>query len=853
MLAKSFELTIRELCEEILSEPRPERLPAKITSHVQRTFPVEWSTLWVTEQVGTSGEKRLRLAAAEGAARRLMTAEKGGPAWYRFDEGLTGYIAKTRTTVNIAKPEDFDRYPHAKKYDKVMYGVESAGGLCRCVLGVPLLLKSPPANEWRVIGVLKMENMRPTPGHDEEYFTDADARIVEGYAAVVAVALEKAQMRADSLRVGQGLLEISKDLLANLGDKPPDLDHIVQQTADVISAQVCALWLRGGTHLFLKAAAGYPGGSEGAVPYDLEVPGHDYSGVGLTVFVANTKLPLNLGTAEEVQGHPAWKGANDRTMWKVEDGAPCYSLVAIPLIEEDTKDLKGVFKIENKTPTIFQLESYFNKEDEKLLTTLGNTISLSLVVSERFERLHRLENLIGNIRVLDGLEMALFFVLTGLTHGRGLEYNRALIFLKQDPGSSKLVCKFAVGHLDDRAWDEEMRTTARPDKIDLDALCREFEVDQRRFVDTPIMKAWYGTEVSLDDLENQKIAFQACARRSAEKYLSSDVAPQDVLHGLPHGDFVLIPIHIDKELRGIIYADNRFTGNRINKYEIHVLDLFSGMAGAIIQASEVPDRLRKENERAWRNFSQPAAHRLGTETQVIDGEIYHFCKPSLAELQDLVGLQHPAVLKIGESFGHIRSSVRRLRQAAKDYRALTPEPETPGEFKLKDLLEHAIDRVDLRDLEVSMQFSDESLTITGRRQRLSYVFEELLTNSWKESPAAAEYQNAGRDEPVKVKIIVTEEEQAVQCIVADTGPGIQEPLRKSLFTAPQKGRHGGTGLGLLIIRRILSDNGGTIDLISAGKPQTYSGACFRITLPRDVTASGHRTGDNAAVWLNERC
>ena len=54
------------------------------------TFPVQWSTLWLTEQKGTSSEKRLRLAAAGGLAKKLLTAEHGLPAVYDFDEGLTG-------------------------------------------------------------------------------------------------------------------------------------------------------------------------------------------------------------------------------------------------------------------------------------------------------------------------------------------------------------------------------------------------------------------------------------------------------------------------------------------------------------------------------------------------------------------------------------------------------------------------------------------------------------------------------------------------------------------------------------------------------------------------------------------
>src|SRR5579863_8654334 len=98
MLKRSFELEIKELCEDILSESDPRALPNKIITHVQRAFPVEWSTLWLTEQREASNEKQLRLAAASEAASALMTAEGGAPACYLFGEGLTGEIARRRMT-----------------------------------------------------------------------------------------------------------------------------------------------------------------------------------------------------------------------------------------------------------------------------------------------------------------------------------------------------------------------------------------------------------------------------------------------------------------------------------------------------------------------------------------------------------------------------------------------------------------------------------------------------------------------------------------------------------------------------------------------------------------------------------
>lgn len=862
MLSQSFELTIRQLCEDILSEPIPEALPGKIIDHMQATFPVEWSTLWVTEQKGVGGAKRLRLAAAAGPATKLLATEQGAPAVYDFGEGLTGEIAARRKTINITKPKDFRLYHTVRKYDRVMYGRSEAGELCRCVLGVPLLLKSTSAtglsdaDDWRVIGVLKLENVRQTERHPEPYFTQRDQEIVEGYAAVIAVALEKAQMRADSVRIGQGLLEVSASLLAKLGERP-NLDEIVRQTANVISAEACALWLRSGLELRLEAAHGYPGENRDVPPYHLEVatgpegegPGTSsdqskpeterYCRAGLTVFVANTTRPVNLKTFEEVRSHFAWRGAHDGRMWNKPPGEACYSLVAIPLVDNETKDLKGVFKVENKRPTIFQLQSYFTDEDQQLLTTLGNSISLSLIISERIERLRRLEHLVSNVRVLDGPDVALFFILTGLTHGGGLQYNRAMVFLKDERDPGRLVCPFAIGPIEREEWHREMQSgSARPD-LNIDGLLREFHADKGKFYGNPMTKRWGGCQLFLHDGKRQIIARHAATRRDTAKYLSGDLQPGDVLHGFASGDFVLIPIYVEKNLEGVIYADNRFTGNRVNQFECEVLDLFAGMAGAILQGSRVPEKLRQERDQAWRSFSGVAAHRLGAEAGIIDNEVVQYIQPELGQApSDPEGRLRVRGDVIEGSLKVIRQSVNRLRNAVRDYQQLSWEPEPPERFDLCDLIEATVRETtgNLKSIVVETRYDRRPIRIGARRRRLTYLFEELLLNAWKEVDAGDRASGARGPAEIKVLIDVRQERGQIKCIVSDNGPGIPHKLHGTLFKMHGKGRRGGTGLGLFIIGQILRDNGGSIDELTEGKPEGYNGACFRITLPVDVSA-----------------
>ncbi|MDP4796836.1 MAG: HAMP domain-containing histidine kinase [Rhodospirillales bacterium] len=69
--------------------------------------------------------------------------------------------------------------------------------------------------------------------------------------------------------------------------------------------------------------------------------------------------------------------------------------------------------------------------------------------------------------------------------------------------------------------------------------------------------------------------------------------------------------------------------------------------------------------------------------------------------------------------------------------------------------------------------------------------------------------------------------------VIDNGPGMPKRAQDNLFKAfAGSGRAGGTGLGLVIVRDIVSGHGGDIQLVRTGPEGTH----FRVMLPRDIKA-----------------
>jgi signal transduction histidine kinase len=104
---------------------------------------------------------------------------------------------------------------------------------------------------------------------------------------------------------------------------------------------------------------------------------------------------------------------------------------------------------------------------------------------------------------------------------------------------------------------------------------------------------------------------------------------------------------------------------------------------------------------------------------------------------------------------------------------------------------------------------------------------ECLTNLVGNAIDACRVSDDGMGTFVKVKTF--EKEKVIFYEVADNGCGIDYDLRKKIFTTffTTKGL-GGTGLGLLMTKKIVQEHGGRIDLES----DPCKGTIFRISLPR---------------------
>jgi signal transduction histidine kinase len=118
----------------------------------------------------------------------------------------------------------------------------------------------------------------------------------------------------------------------------------------------------------------------------------------------------------------------------------------------------------------------------------------------------------------------------------------------------------------------------------------------------------------------------------------------------------------------------------------------------------------------------------------------------------------------------------------------------------------------------------KKFTLEADREQLLRV----LTNLVKNGVQALEAQTQESSTSPEIKIEANRTDEATQIRVCDTGPGIPETVRDSLFEAFQSAaKPGGTGLGLAIAAELVEAHGGTIRVSDTGP----HGTTFEVFIP----------------------
>jgi len=225
--------------------------------------------------------------------------------------------------------------------------------------------------------------------------------------------------------------------------------------------------------------------------------------------------------------------------------------------------------------------------------------------------------------------------------------------------------------------------------------------------------------------------------------------------------------------------------------------------------------LECERSNAIKLLAAGVAHEIGNPLNALNIHLQLLAR----ELRDLPdGTREP----LADLVGVARTEVERLDTIIRQFlRALRPtqpvlRPEQPTDV-LQETLALLKTEFENRRITVSVDITDAIPAVQLDRSQIKQVFFNLIKNALEAMPdgGALRIEMGAGDVYVEIAFI-------------DTGKGIAPEELQRVFEPYHTTKRTGTGLGLMIVQRIIDEHGGEIELSS--KPG--AGTCFKVRLPR---------------------
>ncbi len=426
------------------------------------------------------------------------------------------------------------------------------------------------------------------------------------------------------------------------------------------------------------------------------------------------------------------------------------------------------------------------------------------------------------------IDEILLVILTAVTAGDGLGFNRAFLLLVDETGSS-IRGRMAVG-------------PSRPDEAEL--IWKAMDREDRSLGE--ILSQLSAKERTRNDgimRLAEKLVFPVAGHanmiaRSLEEGASYVInkgydAPdaREIASILRNEHFLVVPLVAEGRKLGAIIADNFVTGRRIRHEDARLLETFASQAALAILNASLHEKLQervKELERAQEELTHNQLLVLRAERLLAAGGLAATLIHDLKAPVISIGLMARAAASglagagaVRETLEKISQEIVRIEEYLKSFAKSAGKGTKKAEqINMADLIRDSIEvmrGVMARSGVASVvRFDHGDVKVRGNRVELRQVIVNLLYNSVEAMPDGG-----------KITIATGIEESMLKVSIADTGEGIPEDLKARVFSPFFTTKAEGSGLGLVIAKRTVTTYGGRISLESTGG----GGTCFSIYLP----------------------
>jgi len=460
----------------------------------------------------------------------------------------------------------------------------------------------------------------------------------------------------------------------------------------------------------------------------------------------------------------------------------------------------------------------------RLVTEYETTLIVMLHdATNRLTRLYQLSMLqeIGEEmqRTLDS-DRLLLAILTCVTAGPGFGFNRAALFL-HDAERGLLVERLRVGPHSAEEAGEIWQQLGH--KKSVREILREYDGDARGRGELPGPANEIEIPVEDADLHGWRTPLMLRADEHDPRPVGAALRAYS---GAP--ELLVVPLVSQETVLGLVVADNLFTREPISLDSIRMLSTFANQAGVALANAQAFEQLATSLEalrKAQAELSR--AERLAGIGSVAAHVAHEIRNPLVSiggfarRLEKHADRPDPEYVRTRTQI--IVKEVQRLEQILRNVADFTAPgaphlgPVEPNAV-IEDVLGAQQPVIEESQIDVETDLADDLPVIQADRGKLVQVVLNLVRNALQAMD--------GRG-TLRLRTARTPDGNALIMEVADDGPGIPKDRLEEIFNPFFTNKADGTGLGLAVSRKIVTDHGGELTVES----QPGEGATFTVRLP----------------------
>jgi PAS domain S-box-containing protein len=423
------------------------------------------------------------------------------------------------------------------------------------------------------------------------------------------------------------------------------------------------------------------------------------------------------------------------------------------------------------------------------------------------------------------IERVLYTILTGVTSGSGLGFNRAMLFLV-DETANVMAGKMAVGP---DSFEEAIEIWSSAPTSGL-----VFDKDQMLNIESgkklleKVLKTIY-------PLDADNLFIKALMKKESQHIYDSyhdDRVSEDIRELMDVKEFVAVPIIAVNKTIGLIVVDNKFNQVPIGNDSIELLTIFASQAALSIESYNNLISVKKEMGKIARRqdaivesekmaavgrIAAHIAHEIRNPLVTMGG----YARRIVQQARDIPRDAGKVAENIKKSGAIILKESERLEKILSNVMDFTRPSKYIKEFNnINDVVEDTVEL--LRNLflekriEVSIIKDENAPLVKSDFNQMKQVMLNLIQNSIDATPSGG-----------NISVITEYDREFLTIRVLDNGSGIAEEDPNIVFEPFFTTKVTGVGLGLANVKKIIKDHSGTIEV----RNREEAGVEFIVRLP----------------------